>query len=761
MSKSTKPVCALTGKKCGFVGYPIVHGEGPQQARLVLVGEAPGKTELQLKRPFVGAAGQTLNDALQEAGINRASCYITNACLCCSLPTRTPTATEWKACRERLLSEVREHNPALVVALGAVAIKALLPGEKRVKEVRGDVIHSEELGTYVLPTLHPAATLREPRLYHTMVRDLKKAAGIVRGDVQVTVPEVSYIVVQKPEDLNPLMSAHKLSVDTEGDITCIGMSGDGKTVYIVPEEALYHPDIREATKRVLHTADTIIAHNWKYDQRILSSFGMVEARKKFADTMLMSYVIDERAGTHGLKFLSREYLGVPDYSKEVRKYLTTGHVDECPKDLLYHYNALDVVNTYHLHTKLAGLLDDRQRNILDTILYPASDALALMEETGVMVDINMLDTMEVQLTELLDDIIWQMHTLADKEFNPNSWQQIAQVLYDELCLPVPFWMSTDSKALRTLVDATGHPVPNLLLCYRDKKKTLSTYVKALRKACDIQNRVHTHFNLTGTVTGRLSSSDPVNLQNISRGNLRNIFIAKPGYTLIEGDLSQAEVRAICWLARDEKLRDVLLSGVDVHIRTASLMHNKKPEEVTKAERTAAKTTTFGLLYGMGAKTLAKNLKISVAEAQRLVDLYFSIYPGVRKWVVEVENLVLSGQPYYTPFGRTRHFDPITAENRDEMLRQSVNTPVQSTASDITLSALIRIDKRIRKGDFGKSRLILTVHDSIMLEVPEDAAEEIARAVKDEMEQPVLGDWLPFPADVKIGKRWGSMKELEV
>lgn len=758
-----KQICSLTEEPCGFVGaHGPVCGEGPTTAvPVVFVGEAPGPEELKVGRPFVGRSGALLNDALSQCGLQRESCYITNAVLCCTLPIKTPSATERRACRRRLIGEVRSIKPRVVVALGATAMKSLLPGERRITEARGEIVFSEELGAFVIPTVHPAAVLRNPNLWDVFVKDVRKAAEIVTNRVKVSTIVPNYRVLTKPEELDLIVGAKRLAIDTESDghgIVCVGLSVDGQETLTVPDTALNDVGMRYAMRRVLLTAEKIVAHNWQHDQRILAHFGTMELRPRFSDTMLMSYVIDERRGTHGLEYLAREYLNVPSYKGRVRQYMKEGRLRECPREELYPYNALDTLNTFHLDGRLGSILDDRQKNLLETLLYPASDALSLMTHTGILVDAGMLERMEAGLSELLEDVSWQIYELAGMEFNLNSWQQVAKVLYDRLGLPVPMRYSTDKEALELLIHHTGHPVPSLLSCYRQHHKTLSTYVRGIYAARDACDRVRTNFNIIGTVTGRLSSSDPLNLQNITRGGLRNVFLATPGYTLIEADLSQAEVRCVAWLARDETLKETLLSGVDVHTRTACLMFDKRPEEVTGEQRTAAKRIAFALLYGMSPATLAKELKIPKVEAVRLVDLYFSVYPRVREWMQEVRKIALAGQLSYTPFGRTRHFGLVTPENRAEIEREAVNTLPQSLASDITLSALIRIDRRIRKGDFGKTRLLLTVHDSIILETAEEA-EAVALAVKEEMERPVLDAWLTFPSDVKIGDRWGSLKKI--
>ncbi len=249
------------------------------------------------------------------------------------------------------------------------------------------------------------------------------------------------------------------------------------------------------------------------------------------------------------------------------------------------------------------------------------------------------------------------------------------------------------------------------------------------------------------------------VQNIPReSDIRNIFIATPGYTLVEGDLAQAEIRGLAYYSQDKNLIDAITSGMDMHTRTACLMFNKKPEDVTKDMRQAAKRLSFGVIYQMSAQSLAHTLEISVVEAEELIERFFAAYPQAREWIAEVQRQALETGKVVTPFGRVRRFGYVSDDTKGDILRQSVNAPIQSLASDITLTALIKAGKILENSE--DTRLLLTVHDSILLETREDPV-EVARWLHGIMSAPVLDNRVPFDADVKIGKSWGSLQEVQV
>lgn len=758
----TEPIKQVAGAvcdKCGLNSCPIVYGFGPDTAKLVIVGEAPGDTEVLQGKPFVGRAGQLLDKVLQEAGIDREKCYITNAVLCRPIPHRAPKAAELKCCRERLLREVRQRLPRVVLALGNAAAYAFL-GKVNISNVHGTVNWCTEINAYVVPTYHPAAVLRTPSYYIDVIRDVKKAARLLQSPVVVD-NSIQYVTLHSYDDVlelvNRLQTINEVAIDVEtasnGRVLCIGLSWKEGTAVVVTQQALKDPRVVPLLDKAL-ASKILIGHNLKYDIQVLWRNGFTTPQVG-VDTMLMNYTVDERPGKHGLKQLVRRYLNAPDYDAPIQEYYT--HMEDCPPHELWKYNAYDASYTYILRKVLEQEVDGDGAWLLNNMLYPAANVLAKMEYTGIMIDRPYLQQLSIDLNKKASELEQEMFKLAGKEFNPRSPKQLAELLYHDLDLPVPGgeW-STNEEALKALQEF--HPLPAKILEYRGVTKMLRTYVDALLEAADENDRVHTTFNLHGTVTGRLSSSNPVNLQNIPKTpEARNAFIATPGYTLVEGDLSQAEVRVLAWFCKDPNLIEALAQGGDMHIRTASIMFDKKPEEITPEMRQAAKRITFGLIYGKTVESLAKDLGVSIPEAKELYKRFFDAFPRVQEWIHAQQRLVLKTGVVTTPFKRKRRFDFITAENRNEVMRQAVNTPIQSVASDITLSAIIRIGNKL--GNSTNTRLLITVHDSILLETKDDPV-EVARWLKQQMVGDVLDNTVPFEAEVAIGKRWGSLEEVD-
>lgn len=741
----------------------MVFGYGPDTADLVLVGEAPGDTEVLEGKPFVGRAGQLLNKVLEEVGIDRDACYITNAVNCRPVPHRAPKAKEIAACRNRLIAEIRQRAPRMVVALGNAAVQALM-GRHNMGDVHGTVNWCADVNAFVVPTYHPAAVLRSPGYYIDLIRDMQRAALYLHEKKVLTsvAQEVEYVTLHNHDHVLELVerleSLSEVAVDVEtasdGSLLCIGLAWRGDKAVVVTKDAL----VDKRTVPMLNSAlkgKVLIGHNLKFDVKQLWRAGVSDVRVG-EDTMLMSYTLDERPGVHKLKPLVRQYLNVPDYDAPIREYYS--HMEDCPPIELWKYNAHDAAYTYALRSVLRRELDADGTWLLHNVLYPAANVLACMEYTGIMVDREYLQGLASKLRDETQALEQEMYHLIGRQFNPRSQKQLAQLLYHDLGLPIPDgrW-STDKDALAAIQDF--HPLPAKILEYRGKLKMLRTYVEALLDAADDVGRVHTNFNLHGTLTGRLSSSDPINLQNIPRTEeARNAFVATPGYTLVEADLSQAEIRVLAWYCKDPNLIRALSEGGDLHIRTASIMFRKKPEEITKEMRQAAKRLSFATIYGQSVEALARELEVTVTEAKELQEQFFSAFPRVREWIKAQQNLALATGVVTTPFKRKRRFEYITRDNKAEVMRQAVNAPIQSVASDITLTALIRMGHKL--GNNQSTRLLLTVHDSILLETKEDPI-EVARWVKEEMTAQVLDGTVPFDADVKIGPRWGSLKEVDV
>lgn len=750
--------------KCSLREGICVPGDGPSSASLVIVGEAPGEQELRLKKPFVGASGRLLDSVLKQAGIAREDVYIDNSVSCMILPPRTPTAKEVTCCKERLIESIKSRKPAVVLALGKIAMKALLGINKPIGEERGAVHYADHIGAHVLVTYHPAAVLRSPRLHRGLLNDVAKAKSLVASPtVSIRSPiSITYDVIDSADALGSFLAqtdrSPAVALDVEnardGSLLCLGLSLEPGRAAVVTNNALAGACSKLSSWL---SNKRCVGQNLKHDIKVLWRNG-ISGASTGGDTMLQAYVLDMAVGGHGLKTLVREHLDFyEDYSAPLDKYKNAGF-EHCPPDILHKYNAYDAALTLILEQTLETKLDHDDKRVLSTLLYPASNALAEMEYLGIGVDSDYLRQLDAQLETEVSDLTRQLHDVAGMEFNPNSVPQLLDVMYKRLELPIPARLSTDKDALELLAEVCGHPFPKLMLQYRARKKFHSTTVRGLLNAVDGYGRVRTTFNLHVTVTGRLSSSHPVNLQNVGReAEARNIFVPTPGYTLIEVDLEQAEVRGWCWLSRDEALRAAIVSGVDLHTATACLMFGLKPEEVTKEQRTAAKRLTFGNLYQMSPQTLASELGVSVPEAVELQRKFFATYKRGYEWIHEIQQQCMRDRVYKTHFGRKLRF-AVTPATVSEAMRDFVNYPIQNLASDITLSALIRVHKRIKHGDFGNTRLLLTVHDSLLLETAENA-ELVAHEVKKEVERDVLDGWLPFVADAKIGHAWGSLKKI--
>lgn len=754
---------------CPLVGGTHIPGDGPVKADIVLIGEAPGTQELRMGRPFVGPSGKLLDSVLEQVGINRNEVYIDNSVQCMCVPPRKPKAKEVRCCRDSLLETIRFHKPRVVVALGKVAMTAILGINRPIGEERGSVRYVDNLGTSVIVTYHPAAVLRTPKFHRDLLKDMRKAKTLSTttsvASIQTPIT-VIHKVIDDPHVLCEYLAQTerypKVALDVEntvdGTLLCLGLSVEPEKAVVITDAVLQN---NPALKNKLGTwlcNKICVGQNIKHDIKVLWNSGVVGATTG-SDTMLQSYVMDATVGGHGLKQLVREHLDYyEDYAAPMDQYKNIGF-ENCPRDILYNYNAQDAALTLLLEKSLDAKVSADDRRVLDNLLYPASDVLADIEYRGVLVDIPYLKKLDAQLTEEIGALTSLLHEIAGAEFNPNSVPQLLDVMYKRLELPVPARWSTDKAALELLASVTGHQFPKLMLEYRARKKFHSTTVRGLLRAADSSGRAHTTLNLHTTATGRLSSSKPLNLQNVGRGpEARNIFIPTPGATMIEVDLKQAEIRGWCWLSRDEALREAIISGTDLHTTTACLMFGLTPETVEKPQRTAAKRLAFGTLYQMSPQTLAGELKVSVPEAMELQRKFFVAYPQGYAWIQRIQQQCLQDRLYKTFFGRTLRFI-VTPATQSEALRQFVNYPVQNLASDITVSALIRVHNRIAHGDFGNTKLLLTVHDSLLLETFEDA-KQIAQEVTAEMARDVLDGWLPFEADAKIGPAWGSLKEVE-
>jgi len=755
-------------ESCPLIDRPLVPGSGVKGG-LAIVGEAPGRQEVQDGRPFIGMSGVLLRKLLQEVNIDETQVWITNACLCQPSRNDTPPNSAIDACNERLMEELQGCTK--VLTLGATALTAVY-GPTSIMSVRGARLWIDDLGVYCIPTYHPAAVLRAPDYFPDLMSDLQLLAECPT-DYQVPESPPAYTVIETLEDLEYMcgqIAAHEpthiaLDLETTGldeiedKILVMGIN-DGTEIFIIVGDLLYGDrGALDVLKDFMESEGNVwVAQNGpQFDRKFIKYQLRIDWHVDF-DTMLAHYVLDERQGSHSLKTLARKYFQAGEYDSAIKG--SKGKLNELPTNQLYQYLAYDVYYTHKLAWVLAGELNEgKLRHIHDDILLPASHALGEIEYHGINIDQYHLKTLGKKLEKDIAaaTIELQIETQNPK-FNPNSPKQVADYLYGKLKLR-PVGTKTGKVELAEL----NHPFARSVLELRQKQKLLSTYVRGLLERVSEDGRIRASFLLHGTVTGRLSSRDP-NLQNIpARAGIiiRDAFVATPGWTLLEADYNQLELRIAAYYSRDPNMCETFASETDIHARVARAIFGLKPTDpVTQDQRYAAKFVDFGILYGRGARSLAEGeLNCSIRKAQRFLNDFLGGFPVLHKWMLSNQKLAVKQGYIESAFGRKRRFALVTEKNKHEIERQAINAPIQSAASDLNLMSLTRLHARL---DPTIAHILVTVHDSLLFEVKKGYEEEVMDIIYEEMvdNAPLSDAPFAWSIEVKGGTRWGSLKKIK-
>jgi len=771
----------------------IVFGEGPVPCDLMLVGEAPGKSEDEWGHPFCGESGQLLNQMLLSVGLDRKNIYITNICKCippaskvAKKSVRPPKRDEIDACFPYFEQEIQAVKPKLIILAGNVALKAFYKDNKlTITKHHGIIKYSEKYQVHTLSIFHPAAVLRHPEYMHLVIEDLQKAKQFLQtGEVKTEKVQAVFVnSFDKAKKLLTKLTTIDFTYDLEttdlnfrtDKIICFGFGINTKKGFclpwLTPEGNDYwtesqKSDLLDLFKKVFNSPYRKVAHNGKFDNKFLMKLG-IEVNNFYFDTLLAHYLLDENAqGMHSLKDLARRYTPYANYELPLDEYIKKQKSKSflgIPYDILSYYNCADVVVTYYLWKVFEPKLQKLNLTpLFRKILIPLSKVYADLEYRGIQVDIKYLNSLKTELTQKAKDIEQKIFESAG-EINLRSPQQLRELLFKKLKLkPVKESekgnYATDEETLTVL--ASKHEIPKLILEYRKTYKMLSTYVLGIEELLDENNRVHTNYLLHGTTTGRMSSQAP-NLQNIPRdSDIRNLFTAPKGMLLCQGDYSQAELRGLAQYSKDEQLIHDLITSPDFHKQVASYFFGKPFESITKEERTVSKTIIFGLIYGRSAWSVAKQLGIEEREAKQLINKFFAKYPRVQQWISNIQSFVKQYGFVKSFFGRYRRLPGIKIADKKmyaEALRQAVNSPIQSLAADITNYAAIRLDSIVKEYN---AHFVANVHDSLLYEVPEEHIYTVARIIKTEMERPIKGFIIKFPVEIKIGKHWGSLEVWE-
>jgi DNA polymerase-1 len=526
-----------------------------------------------------------------------------------------------------------------------------------------------------------------------------------------------------------------------------------------------------ALRELLASDRTFTAYDAKAQIRRLQAGGWPVPRR-WSDVMLMSYVLNPGLPSHALGNIARDRLKTDvSVRKDVQKTATLFEIDhEVGSSKLSPYQQYlgeksDV--TIALRDVLGPELgrDLALSDIYETIEMPLFPVLAKMEERGIRIDVPLLRSMSGTMGAQLAELEGEIYKEAGTEFNINSPQQLGHILFEKLNYPV--LKKTKTKTFSTAVDVLeelaehGFAVPRLILRHRELHKLKSTYIDALPQLVGPDGRVHTTFNQAVAATGRLSSSDP-NLQNIPirtelGREIRKAFVADEGHVLMSADYSQVELRILAHISGDESLIETFKRGADIHRATASKMFGIAEDQLTHDQRRAAKTINFGVLYGMSAFRLSNELNIPTNQAKEWIEAYFGRYPKIQEYLDRTLDEARATGKVTTLFGRVRYIPEIQNRSftvRGNAERMATNAPIQGTAADLLKLAMIALDRKL--GGTG-ARMLLTVHDEIVFEVPDEQAEQVAGIVKETMENihPLA---VPLAVDAHYGTSWFDAKE---
>ncbi len=801
--------------------HPCMQGVGPVPAKVMIVGEAPGAQEDLYGKPFVGASGEKLRNALKDVGINLDECYITNAVKCRPPMNATPNIKQIKACKPHLDAEIEAVKPEIIVAVGGIALKAF--GIKQgITSVRGTVLDYN--GIKVFPILHPAFILRQPQRERTFKADLAYLAREIQGKHRATDEGIPRTLVTTIDDLERMEAdllakdtyaiGYDIETDYEETSNRIILLGLGKLdknekvthVYAIPwehparsESALPLHRIQETVEKILEPKRPMkVAQNaYRFDNRHIRKRGI----KPYLgyDLLLGAYLLDENS-PHDLEFQAMTLLGSENWKSDVKYSVNY------PLSKLAEYNFKDVIRMLQIVPIQRRLLasDKGLAKVFSYILMPAARMLEDVQEYGCWVDpVKFQETKtmleaekEAKYEELLATICEAVRerlpniedvdkkALAEEQlaagysgFNPGSPKQVGELLFGVLGLDI--LKRTEAGAPSTngdILTMLNHPVAQAIVEWRKVAKLLSGYIHPWEEylASSPDGRFHPTFKVHATVTGRLAATDPA-IQTVPReSSVRSIITAPPGWVLVEADYSQIELRVACSIAQEPTMIQAFNEGQDLHSLTARDVVLGDPNAVvTKKERQDAKAINFGFLFCMSARgfrdyALANyGVSLTQKEAELRRHRYFQKYDGLSVWHRETKAIVRRDKQVRSPLGRIRRFPGINEVDkvmRSEMEREAINFTVQSTASDICLLAGIKLHKLLPQD---KAHIVNFVHDAILFEVKEEYLDETIKTIHSVMTDmdTVLSDFawcpsVPMEIEVKVGP-WGNGKVWEI
>ena len=800
-----------------FPSVPPRNGRGGGTGNvLAFIGEAPGRYEIAKQEVFIGPSGKLLNASLAEYGVAREEVFLGNATLCHypdSMKKLPDKAIE--CCKPRLEEELLLAGVTTVIPMGNSAVKAVMPKEQaksgitKLRVGRPKPLDQFSQPIVAVPTFHPAACLRSQEKFPHMLTDIGKAASSQNLPDKWYEPRIHVIYSEESLDyIQDITGNHLAFLDIEtgrekdtsyGNVhmerlLCVGIGLEGEDdVFVFTEECFEDPLFREEFKKFLAT-NKLGAQNGKFDLGTLRAYlgyPDFEGPQLAEDTMLQSYALYEYGGVHNLDYMGQELLGTPDWKGVIKPYLKGSDgkapVDyaNIPKDILHKYNAFDVHATRLLHSYFSQQLKERGLEDAYRFMLRVSNALTLIEPRGLGFDVAYSEQLSARYDQERQDLERNLPQVCNPEskgkhlrvlhpLNVNSPQQVAQYYADHgVNLD-----NTEADTLKLLLDDPRiseevKATTQLALDIRAITKMDGTFVSGLRKKVTPQGTVHPSFLIHGTTSGRLSARNP-NSQNIPRADqIKRQFIARsPERILVGVDMSQAELRVLTWLAKEELTREIFNDpGRDLFVELCrSMFPDRYPESLSDQEvkklsslelpgepsiRTLVKTFAYGIAYGRTAAGIAADpqFNMDVRVAQNHLNTFSKTVPNIIAFLEDAADRACRGEDLVTAFGRHRRFHLVTPQNKHAVRNEAKSFYAQSTASDIVLEAACRLTNQHH------IFIVNLVHDAIYADVPKDEAEDVRDLISRvmvEVGEEITEGYVRFAAEGKIGRSWADV-----
>lgn len=780
----------------------VINGFGNTEAKILFVTDTVSGYEESAHRPLQGMNGKLFDRLLIRAGLSRGSVFITQTIRCKGAP-KVPKLLQVSvdACKAYLEEEIRTIQPNVIVPIGSTALRAVMETKNlNITKERGIARFSEKYKCKVIPIFHPAYLMQVPHYEQVTVQDLCRIKHESKSASIVPPPQKKTKVILTLEDFRVFLEEYKrapvLAVDIEttglvfwvDKIIGISFSQNAQEGYYIPFvkgsgdrsplwDTIFEQELLQGIRELLEGPAEKIFHNGPFDTKMIQANWNVEVKNYCWDTFIMDHLLDENArGLHGLENCALRFTDLGSYKQPVLQWFRERKIAEknrdytlLPLELIGPYGCLDSLTTFALwDIFLPKLREQGLLRLFKQIVMPVQLKLIETELRGVEIDQAYMASLEVQFKAELTALEQQIYKLVGT-FKINSPKELEAILFTRLNLPpskktkTGRW-STDKEVLEGLKGR--HPIVEPLQRYKLVSKLLKTYVIGMMKKLDPNGRLHTNYKVTGTTTGRLSSSGP-NLQNIpSKVNyIQNAFIAGAGRVFIAADYKAAEFR--CWAAfsRDPQMvadcsRD---KDFDIHKEIASNIYHIPSSQVVKNQRDLAKTVLFGKMYGRGPNSVAEQFKVHKNEAVRILEYVQKRYPIGFRWLsMQQQRVQIEGQ-VKNWFGRMRRLqsslESLNEEIKAQALRLACNSPIQGTIGDLNNIATCRVLTRFKREQLD-GYLALTIHDALIFSVRADQQEAATRMIIEEMERPVEGWTVPMFVDVKKGARWGEVRKVE-